>query len=93
VESTEKHVDDVSLEDAWEDLEKVLGDRLPSPVHPENRAWFAAEDFKQRYGMARGNARDMLSEFVGQGLIRQQTQRRGGHNVVCYQAIVAEEQK
>ena len=78
---------DMSLEEVWADLEEVLGDKMPELVHPEDLAWFSMAQYRSKYNRSEETTRHQLDQWIADGLLETQLQRRGKHNVRCYRAV------
>jgi len=78
---------DMTLEEVWADLEEVLGDQVPERVYPEDRTWFSNSQYQARYNKSDGKTRRELTQWIEDGLLETQMQRRGNHNVRCYRAV------
>jgi len=78
---------DISLEQVWVDFEDAIGDRMPEPIHPDDRSWFTLDEFIERYKISRLNSKKFLDQQIEDGLLEAQIQRRGNHNVKCYRPI------
>ena len=78
---------DMALEDVWADLEEVLGDQTPERIYPEDRGWFSIKQYQERYKHSEKIIRRELDQWIEDGLLETQMQRRGNHNVRCYRAV------
>ena len=77
---------DMALEDVWVDLEEVLGDKMPEQIHPEDCSWFTMGQYRERYKRSEELIRHQLDQWIADGILETQIQRRGRHNVRCYRA-------
>ena len=78
---------DMALEDVWADLEAVLGDRMPEQIYPEDHRWFTMDQYREHYKRSEEVIRRWLDEWIADGVLETQLQRRGRHNVRCYRAV------
>ena len=78
---------DISLEQVWADLEELLGDSIPEQVFPEDQSWFSIRQYRERYKASDKTIRAQLRQWVNDGILEQQLQRRHGHNIMCYKAV------
>ena len=78
---------EMALEDVWADLEEVLGDRMPERICSEDRSWFSMDQYRSKYNRSEETTRHQLDQWIDDGLLETQLQRRGKHNVRCYRAV------
>jgi len=78
---------DMCLEEVWADLAAALGDSLPEPVYAEDRSWFSMGQYRERYKQSEKMSRRQLDQWVDDGMLETQIQRRHRHNVKCYRAV------
>jgi len=78
---------DISLEQVWADLEELLGDSMPEQVFPEDQSWFSIRQYRERYKASDKTIRAQLRQWVDDGILEQQLQRRHGHNIMCYRPV------
>ena len=77
---------DIALEDVWADLEETLGDKMPERIYSEDHGWFTMSQYRKRYKHSEETIRRQLDQWIADGLLETQIQRRGRHNVRCYKA-------
>lgn len=80
---------DMPLEEVWADLEEMLGDRMPEQIFAEDQSWFSMAQYKNRYKQSDRTIRHQLAQWVDDGVLETQLQKRHRHNVRCYRAAKA----
>ena len=78
---------DIALEDVWADLEETLGDKMPERIYSEDHGWFSFAQYRERYNRSDKIVRRQLDQWIDDGLLDTQIQRRGRHNIRCYRAV------